>query len=180
MSQISKIEYYGLGERIAKMLFGTPPKTYVQISEILLSEGIDIKKSSIAKFKKELLETTDEYLMQKSEYRERLAKTYLNTIDNLVYAMNEIKDKIELHRNDEEYKAHAEYTKMLLGEISMLLKRAGEIKPTQIIKEQNVIEINQAIQIQISDLIDDGDIPLDACSKKIQNWYRKHKKMGYA
>lgn len=175
--RLSKIEFYDLGERIIKMLFGDEPISAYKVSKILKEEGYDISPASIYAFREMTIRTSKELLLKKPQYREKLAETFLDTVENLAYALAEIKAKIEEFKDRKDWKAQATFLGLLLQELNLLLKRAGEIRPTQIIKEVNIIQINQAIQLQIAELIDKGDIPLKHCSEKIKKFYKNAKKI---
>lgn len=175
--KMSKIDFYGLGEKVIKMMFGERPMTMNEISDKLKADGYDISPSTIRVFKDSVMNSTSEILLKKPKLREEYAEKYLDTLRNLLETMEDLNEKIEQYKDDEDWKAHATYMKEKLELISMLLKRAGEIKPMQVIKEMNVIEINQAIQIQLADLIDSGDIPLESCSERIKKIYINAKKM---
>lgn len=174
----SKIEFYGIGEKVADMLFSRK-LTHQEISDKLKAEGHDISRVCITNFHRFIKDSAQEMVTKDPQYRERLAKKYLDTVENLIFALTEIKEKIaEFKTKKTKWKAHATYLGLLLNQLGMLLKRAGEIKPSTFIKEQKVsiIQINQAIQLQIVELIDSGDIPLEHCSEKVKEFYRKIKK----
>lgn len=174
----TKIEYAGLGEKVADMLF-KEKLSYEQICERLKTEdGIDLTIGSISNFKKFVLESTSEFLSRDDVYRDKLAKKYLDTVENLVFALEEIKSKIELYRDPKKWKQQSIYLNLMLNELHMLLKRAGEIKPSQFIeKQENVtnIQINMMVQMEIVRMIDTGQIPLEHCSDEIKQFYRKMK-----
>jgi len=174
----SKIEFYDLGERIIDMIFNKK-MSYQEISDKLKLEGYDISVSGISVFKQKVIDDAKDFIAGSPEMRRQLAEKYLDTLWNLVYLLREIKEKIEQYSSDpKKWKAHLGYTNTLLNQLSLLLKRAGEIKPSQIIGKQqiNILQINQAVQNEIVRLIDEKDIPLKHCSPKIQELYRKVKR----
>lgn len=174
----SKIEFYDLGERILDMIFNKR-MSYKEISEELGSEGYDISQSSISVFKQKVVDDAKDFVMRTPEYREKLAKKYLDTVENLVELLIEIKSKIKQYSNNpKQWKAHLGYINAALTELHFILKRAGEIKPSQIIKHQqvNILQINRAVQNEIVRLIDEKDIPLEYCSPRIKELYGKVKR----
>ena len=174
-----QLDRLGLGEEVADMLF-KDKFTYQQVSDKIKEKyGLDVCKASVANYKKFILDSVPGFLERNLEYKDKLAKTYLDTTEFLVTLKEKIMEKIDHFEEDPtKWKQHVSYLQLALGEVSMLLKRAGEIKPTQIIKNEytmNNIYIKNAVEEEIVRLIDMGDIPLELCSDKLKQFYRRIK-----
>jgi len=163
-----QLDRLGLGEEVADMLF-KDKFTYQQVSDKIKEKyGLDVCKASVANYKKFILDSVPGFLERNLEYKDKLAKTYLDTTEFLVTLKEKIMEKIDHFEEDPtKWKQHVSYLQLALGEVSMLLKRAGEIKRTQIIKN--------AVEEEIVRLIDMGDIPLELCSDKLKQFYRRIK-----
>jgi hypothetical protein len=173
----SQIERAGLSEKVAEWLFDKR-MTHKEICEKLKNEhGLELDGAAIMRFKKYILATTDQYLYKNEEYRELLAKKFLDTVENLCYLVDKIKEDIEKYPDNDQWKQRATFYNQLIPVVNMLLKRSGEIKPSQFVEKQevNIVQINQAIQIELVRLIDEGQIPLEHCSEPIKEFYRKMK-----
>lgn len=171
------IEYAGLSEKVTDLIF-KQNLTYKQIAEKLkLEDNLDISESALSYFKKYVIDSVPDFLQRNEKYRDSLAKKYLDTVENLVYALEKIKSKIDEFDEKKDWKAQSVYLSLLLGEMQMLLKRAGEIKPAQFVANQeiNMVQINNYVQIELVRLIDEGKIPLEQCAPEIQSFYHKAK-----
>ena len=153
--------------------------SYKEIKERLKLEfDLEVSEVTIMNYKRLIIDSVPEFLEHDKEYREKLAKTYLDTVENLVFLLNEIYDKIKEFKDPSRWRQHSTYLNLALQECHMLLKRTGEIKPNQFIKQEiNMIQINQIVQTEIVRWIDDGLIPLETCADSIKEFYKKHKKV---
>jgi len=174
----SKIEYYGLGEKITDWIFKDKLSGKEICDRLFKEDGIELSEGSISNFKKFVLATVPDFLEQNEQYKNNLAKKFLDTIENLIFALDEIKEKISQFQDPKQWKQHSTYIMELLQLLHLLLKRAGEIKPAQFIEKQevNMIMINQTVQMEIVRLIDEGQIPLETCAEPVKEFYRKMKK----
>lgn len=175
------IDNKGLGEVVTGWLF-KENLPYKEICKRLKEEyNLELSVMAIANYRKFVIENAKDMVQSKPEYYEKLAKVYLNSVENLVYALNNIKEKIDEFQDPTKWKQQSTYLMLLLNELHLLLKRSGEIKPSTIIKKQeniqtfNMLQINNIIQTEIARLIDEGQIPLEQCSDQIKQFYRKAK-----
>lgn len=172
----SRIVFAGLAEQVTDWLFKEKLPYKVIIEKLDKEHNIKICLATLTLFRKSVLKDTEEFLAQDKDYKEKLAKQYLDTVENLMYAMSQIKNKIELFEDPKKWKQQSTYLNLLLTELHLLLKRSGEIHPTQIIENQvNMIQINQMVQGEIVRLIDEGQISLETSSAGIKEFYRKMK-----
>ena len=172
----SIIEYKGVGDEVSDMIFNQK-LSYKDILVILKSKyDIDLTESSLSNFKKFVIDTVPDFLAGNEEYREKLARKYLDSVENLCYALDKIKEKIDGFESKKDWRPHSVYLNLLLSELHLILKRSGEIKPSQFIRQEiNMIQINQYVQLEIVRMIDDGHIPLEQCSDQIKEFYKKAK-----
>lgn len=172
----SRIEYAGLSEQVANWIF-KEQLSYKDICEKLkIEHDIILTESSITNFKKMVLDQIPNFLEHNDAYREMLAKISLDTIENLMYALTKIKTRIEDFDDPKKWRQQSIFLNLLLSECQMLLKRAGEIKPSQFIKQEITnIQSVQIMQFEVVRLIDEGQIPLEGCSEQIKELYKKAK-----
>lgn len=178
----SKIAYYKLEEKVIDMLF-KERLSYGDISKRLKTENnLDISLAALTVFKKNALKMASEFLANDEEYKKTIAKRLLDTTENLAYALDKIKDKIEAFETKGDWKQQSTYLNLMLTELHLLLKRAGEIKPAQIIENQtiNTMQINNIIQMELVRMIDAGHIPLESCDSVVKEFYRKAKQNAVA
>jgi len=173
------IDRLGLGELVTKWIF-EDRLTYQQVADKLKAEhDLEISKDAVKNYRKFIISSVPDFLNDEEEYRKKVAKTYLDTVENLAYLVSKLKEEIDKFPEKAEWRQRATFYNNLIPVVMMLVKRAGEIKPAQFIKNENyqinMMQVNQVIQEQIVRLIDNGDIPLELCSEKVKQFYRKLK-----
>lgn len=174
----SKIEYAGLEEKVTEWLF-KDKLPYKEILEKLKNEyDIDLTIGSITNFRNYILKSTQEFLRHDEEYREKLAKKYLDTVENLIFTWEEMKRKVDEFQERKDWKQHSTYIGLMLSELHLMLKRAGEMKvTTQLIKQEfNTIQINNIVQVEMvkimeEEFLKEGQFDIE----KIKEFYKRMK-----
>lgn len=174
--KMKKIEFHGLDDRVFNDLFGEKPKSYTKISEELKADGYEISTTTIHNYKETLIKDGKEFLMKKPKIRQDMGEKLIDVVEESITLLEKLKDKIEQFDDRDDWKAQLGYINALLNTLNLLMKRWAILNPVKVVNQEfNVIQLNQAIQLQISDLIDSGDIDFESCSTKIQNWHKKNK-----
>ena len=175
----SILKFEGLEEEVANKIF-KEQMSYRDICKLLKEKyNIEITEGSISNFKKYIVKQTKEFLEQDKDQREKINKILLDTGELLVNVKEKLVSKMEQFDADpKQWKQQIAYISLLLTEIHMLLKRSGEIRPTQIIEKQEInnIQINNMVQVELVRLIDEGKIPIEACAPEIKEFYQKMKR----
>ena len=178
----SVIRHAGLDEEVADMLF-RQALTFGEISKILKEKhGLDISITAISRFKEFVLDSASELAAGDQEYKDKLAKLYLDTTEMCITLKQTIEEKITQFEDSDDWKAQTSYLSLALTLLQTLMKKLGEIKPTQIIENQtiNAMQINNMVQVELIRLIDEGKIPLEHCAPEIKEFYRKAKQVANA
>ena len=173
-----ELQKRGIGERVAEMLFNDRLSYQDIVNELKSTYGLEVSITTIKNYKNFIIDSVPTMLERDEQYRDKLAKIYLDSRENLVYIVNKIKEDIEKYPDEKQWKQRATFYATLVPIMNILAKRSGDIKPTQFIKQEltiNNIQINQMVQEEITRLIDEGKINLNACGEEVKQFYRKIK-----
>lgn len=173
-----EVQKRGIGEKIAQMLFTDKLSCQTIVNKLKTDYDLEVSVCTMGNYKRFILDSVPGMLERDEEYRDKLAKIYLDSRENLVYLINKIKEDIEKYPDTKQWKQRATFYATLVPIMNILAKRSGDIKPPQFIKQEltiNNIQINQMVQEEITRLIDSGKINLEACGEEVKQFYRKIK-----
>ena len=191
-----KIKYYGLEEYVMEKLFRDRMSSRKIRELLILEKGIALNHTTIEAFKKDMIKHARKYFEEDDEYRRKVAEMQVNTMEMIYDLAMDIKEKIDEYRDYEEpifnkegnqigskkdWMAHVSYLDKNLKLLFILLKKNKEIGPDiQVNKTMNVMNINNAIQDRIAELMGyliANGVSLEQFPPEYQEMYKKAKGM---
>lgn len=179
---MGKIKFYGLEEFIMELIFRGGLSSRQVSERALLEKGIRLSHTTIEVFKKNMLKHAREYFKNDEEYAKKLGEMQINSMELMLDTLSEIQAKIDGSRdNPKMWPIHSAYLDKSIKMLYIILKKNKEIGPDiQVTKTTNVMNVINAIQDRITELIDyllNKGVSLEQFPPEYQEMYKKAKGM---